>query len=141
MCSDLSRVTDSDPFYYPYMIWYPLLPQLRTLRELLHRIPAMKPQIAHTCIAADYQDVYDLLDVVPTRALWLEAKRSPNKHYLDDLESRAAEQDIDLQHSQAVFYGTWHFDYVEFDKEPTSTYLHAGHSLTRLGTPTKVVKE
>ncbi|GLI81540.1 hypothetical protein PoHVEF18_009924 [Penicillium ochrochloron] len=125
MCNDLSRVTGSDPFYYPYMIWYPLLPQVRTLRELLHRIPAMKPQIAHTCIAADYQDIFDLLDVVPTRALWLEAKRSPNKHYVEDLESRAAEQDIDLENGPAVLCDTWQFDYVEFDKEPTSTYLYS----------------
>jgi hypothetical protein len=28
----------------------------------------MKPQIAHTCIVANYQTTYDLLDVVPTES-------------------------------------------------------------------------
>ncbi|KAJ5167055.1 uncharacterized protein N7482_005836 [Penicillium canariense] len=124
MCNDLSRVTESDPFNYPYMIWYPLLPRELTLRELFHRIPDMKPQIAHACIAADYQETYDSLHVVPRRSLWFEAKRSPNKHYLEDLESRAAEQHIDLKDEDPLNDG-WHYDWVAFNKEPTSTYLYS----------------
>jgi hypothetical protein len=70
----------------------------------------MKPQIAHTCIVANYQTTYDLLDVVPTESIWLQAERSPNRHYLEDLDRRATKQ---------------YYESVTCNKEPTQTWLYS----------------
>lgn len=123
MCNDLSRVTESQRSHQPYLIWYPLLPRELTLLELFSRVPDMKPQIAHACVVADYQKAYDSLDVVPTRALWLEAKSSPNRHYLEDLERRAAEREIDLEADN--LFDRWKNASVTRDKEPTSSWLYS----------------
>ncbi len=52
----------------------------------------MKAAVARACIVANYEDVYDDLDVEPDTALIAEARDSPNPHYRTDLERKVAER-------------------------------------------------
>lgn len=123
MSNDVSRVENECPTRLPYFIWYPQLPRMETLAELFLLQPTMLPQILHTCIAGDYQQLYDHFkgQVPPNRLLWGQAKKSGNKHYLDDLEHRAKEQNIDLfsfEGSLGIYQ-----DLIEEEMEPTTTML------------------
>lgn len=123
MSNDVSRVKNELPARLPYFIWYPQLPRMETLAELSILQSKMLPQILHSCIVGNYQDLYDHFKgkVPPNRLLWGQARKSGNKHYLTDLESRAKEQDIDLSR----FEGTLgiYKDLIEEEMEPTTTML------------------
>ncbi|KAJ5437024.1 hypothetical protein N7445_007909 [Penicillium cf. griseofulvum] len=89
MNGDLSRITPDTPDNeLPYLIWYPSIPRKSVLRELFRRQPTMKPAIARTCIIADYEDLYDLLDADPDTEIMEEARDSRNPHYIQDLEAK-----------------------------------------------------
>jgi hypothetical protein len=127
MCNSLEWLSFSPgKSWLPYMIWYPLIPQQNTLKELVRRVPEMKQAVAHACIFADYQALYDSLDVEPHPALHAEAKNSSNRHYQEDLEQRAAAKDIDLSpHSRKLDgMGILQVETARRDKEPTSTCLN-----------------
>lgn len=123
MSNDISHVVDASPFDLPYLIWYPLWPREVTLAELARRRPEMRPQIAHACIAIDYQKTYDEVigHVKLYRALWVEANNSHNKYYSKDLERRAAKAGLDFEE------GTWQRHEGDLltkrDKEPTTSWL------------------
>jgi hypothetical protein len=106
MSNDLSRITADTPVDdLPYLIWYPQWPCEATLKELVRRRPDMTPQVAHTCIVADYRALYDSLGPIPAErgekgfgrhghsylgTLYREAERLGRKYYLDDLEKKGA---------------------------------------------------
>ncbi|KAL0944781.1 uncharacterized protein CTRU02_202668 [Colletotrichum truncatum] len=98
MNNDLSRIRmdSADKDDVPDMFWYPLIPQERTLRELVRRRPNAVFSVALACIAADYQHTYDALDVAPHYITYQQARMSHNPHYALDLERRASERNIDL---------------------------------------------
>lgn len=80
------------------------------------------PDTATMDSPGDYtSSVYDELDVVPTRVLWLQAKKSVNMYYLEDLERRATEQGIDL--NTPIPTDSSKEALVKVDKEPTMDYL------------------
>ncbi len=83
----------------PYWIWHPDLPHPRLIEQLARARPAMLPQCVRVCIAANWQALYDTITGLgPADVPWLdeavmgEAKRSPNPHYLRDLEQRVRER-------------------------------------------------
>lgn len=86
MNNDLSRITPETKLL-PYCIWYPSVPHPATCRELLRRVPSMKPAIARVCILADYPEVWDILDADPDDNLMIDAWQSHNPRYLRDLKS------------------------------------------------------
>ncbi|OQD76336.1 hypothetical protein PENDEC_c004G02952 [Penicillium decumbens] len=45
--------------------------------------------VAHACIIANYQAVYQTLELFPTRPLLREAEQQPSAFYADDLKRRA----------------------------------------------------
>jgi hypothetical protein len=112
MSNDLSRITADTPAHYlPYLIWYPQFPCEVTLRELVRRRPDMTPQVAHTCIVADYRELYDTLDLVQVNpgeegfgregrsylaTLYRQAEKLGRKDYLDDLEKKGAKDYLHL---------------------------------------------
>lgn len=93
MCNDLSRITESTPDNeLPYMIWYPTWAHSTTYEELARRKPVMLPAVARACIRANYQSLWDKLDIVPSTELFAEAKAAPNTRFLTDLNHRCDEQ-------------------------------------------------
>lgn len=101
MVNHLSHITPTYPFEndMPGMIWWPLLPREETLRELARRRPDMRLQVAMTCIAANYERLWDELEPEPHPALWklaqgryLTAATQPvRSYYTDYLARREAE--------------------------------------------------
>jgi hypothetical protein len=90
MNNDLSRI-NTDTRNMPELIYYPGLAKEGTYKELFRRQPSMKEPIARACIIGDYQELYDSLGVEPDEGLLREARDSPNKHYLMDLERKLSE--------------------------------------------------
>lgn len=84
MINDLSYLTpgiaDED---LPYLIWYPLRPDINTLFEIVRREPRMWVAAAHACIACNYTRLFDLLlpRITPTRELLWEAEQAYNPHF------------------------------------------------------------
>lgn len=123
MCNDISLAVAAHEHLLPYLIWYPLIPTQQTLSELARRVPVMTPQIAHACVYADYRNTYDELDIFPTRALWLQAKKSDNAYYARDLERRAVLWGINLE--ECNMSNSYEDQLVDVDKEPTDDKLYA----------------
>lgn len=119
MCNELSRITESR--HIPYVIWYPLIPEDDTLKEIVRRKPEMKKQAAQACIFADYQHLYDELNPEPDYVLCSEAENSSNKHYMEDLERRGAELGIGVKESTSHWYQNGSF---ERHKEPGFSWLY-----------------
>ena len=124
MDNDLSQIMEENgDSCLPYLIWYPSLPRPTTLAELARQKPVMKQQIAHACIAADYQSTYESLGVTPHKILFEEAKYSSNAYYAEDLKRRATQMGIDLANiggrEQSLNENT-----VKRDKEPTTSWLN-----------------
>ncbi|KAJ5359960.1 hypothetical protein N7517_009151 [Penicillium concentricum] len=95
MNGDMSRITPDAPNEeLPYLLWYPSIPRKSVLRELFRRQPTMKPAIARTCIIADYEDLYDLLDVDPDTEIMYDARDSLNPYYIQDLEAKIPDRDF-----------------------------------------------
>jgi hypothetical protein len=89
MNGDLSRITPETPKdELPYCIWYPSIPRESVLKELHRRRPDMKPAISRACILANYEDIYNLLDVDPDTIIMQDARDSLNPHYLQDMETK-----------------------------------------------------
>lgn len=83
----------------PYWIWYPDLPRAELVEALARARLAMLPQCVRTCIVANWQGLFDtIMALGPADAPWLdravmdEAGRSPNPHYLRDLDGRVQER-------------------------------------------------
>ncbi|KAF4224827.1 hypothetical protein CNMCM6457_008888 [Aspergillus fumigatiaffinis] len=91
MNNDLSRITP-ETRCLPYCIWYPSFPHVTTCRELVRRVPSMKPAVARVCILRDYSEYWDELDADPDSNLMVDARQSPNPKYLRDLEARIPER-------------------------------------------------
>ncbi|GFF48409.1 hypothetical protein IFM58399_08293 [Aspergillus lentulus] len=118
MNNDLSRITP-ETRHLPYCIWYPSFPHVATCKELLRRVPSMKPAVARVCILRDYSDYWDELDADPDVNLMAEARESPNPKYLRDLEARIPERGCrDFEHDSTYSTVTRDFMY-----EPTSTLV------------------
>ncbi|KAF6836579.1 hypothetical protein CPLU01_03614 [Colletotrichum plurivorum] len=122
MNNDLSRISPDNPDEYcrdvPDMFWYPQFPRETTLRELVRRRPRTSFRVAQACIAANYQDTYDVLDPEPHWILYQQARQSHNPHYVQHIERRAAESgvklDTDLRRLDCL---------TTPDKEPSSLVL------------------
>lgn len=101
MVNDLSHITPTSPREddMPGMIWWPLLPREETLRELARRRPDMRLQVAMTCVAANYERLWDELEPErhPTlwklaQGRWVTAATQPvRSYYTDYLARREAE--------------------------------------------------
>ncbi|KAK2800702.1 hypothetical protein FQN50_008012 [Emmonsiellopsis sp. PD_5] len=93
MNNAISHITPETPQYdLPRCIWYPSRADERTYRELVRLNPLMKTTVARACIVADYQTLYDELNVDPDGELIEEAKDSTNPHYLQDQERKIEER-------------------------------------------------
>ncbi|EAW20314.1 uncharacterized protein NFIA_099490 [Aspergillus fischeri NRRL 181] len=91
MNNDLSRITP-ETRCLPYCIWYPSFPHVTTCKELVRRVPSMKPAVARVCILQDYSEYWDELDADPDSNLMVDARQSSNPKYLRDLEARIPER-------------------------------------------------
>jgi hypothetical protein len=134
MVNDLSHITPTTPAKedMPGLIWWPLIPDNVTLRELARRRPDMKLQVAMTCIASNNQLVWDELKPEPCLELWqiaehqwmTNANHPFRSYYTDYLERREAEN----KDRAGEHYGSYSTDVdlgqaAAVDKEPTSTYM------------------
>lgn len=91
MNNDLTGITEQEPpsdFDLPYQIWYPDVASWQTYEELFRRRPQMKEQIARACIVADYQGVYEEMDVDANFFLLREARDAVNPFFLQDQERK-----------------------------------------------------
>jgi hypothetical protein len=96
MNNDLSWLNDStQDSDLPTLIWFPNPASEHTYTELARRRPSMAPQIACTCINANYQDLFDSLSAIPDTFLWRDAEKSTNSHYLEQIEQKATELGLD----------------------------------------------
>lgn len=120
MNNDLSRINPDTPDEddVPDMFWYPQLPRETTLRELVRRRPRASFGVAQACIAADYQDTYDVLDPKAHRILYEQARQSHNPRYLQHIERRAAESGVHLYRELTRLHAE-----TTPDKDPTSLVL------------------
>ncbi|KAJ4291547.1 hypothetical protein N0V88_006144 [Collariella sp. IMI 366227] len=78
---------------FPRVIFHPLFPQPKTLMELIWRRPnnpCVRLAVVLASIAAYYDWISDTIDPVPSRRLWQQALKSPNRHYREDIEQRTA---------------------------------------------------
>jgi hypothetical protein len=137
MVNDLSHITPTTPAQddMPGMIWWPLIPDEVTLRELARRRPDMKLQVAMTCIEANYERLWKELEPEPSQQLWHIAQRNwvyggqPfRSSYTDYMERREAEiqggSEERYDHFCADTDGHQLCDEAAVViKEPTSTYL------------------
>ncbi|KAJ8058602.1 hypothetical protein OCU04_012779 [Sclerotinia nivalis] len=128
MVNDLTRLGQLP---LPFMIWYPLIPQQKTLRELMRRKPYIHIQIAITCIVADYRSLWDDLKPEPNSLLYEQATRGgrDRNYYVEDLERRAAEKDIDLCGPYMALRMEDLSVCLDIIKEPTSIYLKSSISI------------
>jgi hypothetical protein len=55
----------------------------------------MTPQVARSCIKANYQDLFDALNTTPDIFLWRDAKKVSNTHYLEQIEQKVMELGLD----------------------------------------------
>ncbi|KAK2752383.1 hypothetical protein FQN55_007423 [Onygenales sp. PD_40] len=93
MNNAISHITPETPdWHLPSCIWYPSRAAEWTYRELARIKPVMKKTVARACIVANYQALYDELDVGPDYELIEEAKESANPHYLQHQERKIEEQ-------------------------------------------------
>ncbi|QPH06474.1 hypothetical protein C2857_004976 [Epichloe festucae Fl1] len=99
--NDLSRVTPETPqSAIPYWFWYPNIASPETYLEFARRQPHRKPQVALALMAGNYQSAWDMLDIEPTKDLFLEAIVHHNPHFLKDLRKRCANRGLsDLEES------------------------------------------
>lgn len=67
MCNDLTTVLKAPDTELPYLVWYPHSPKRASLKELAVKRPEMMHQVARTCIAINYPDVWGTLNVRPDR--------------------------------------------------------------------------
>ncbi|KAF4807486.1 hypothetical protein CGCSCA5_v013379 [Colletotrichum siamense] len=134
MVNDLSHITPSSPGKHqvPAMIWWPLIPEEETLKELVRRRPDMKLQVAMACIAGDYRALWEDLAPPPCSELWDQARQaqtrswpnSPNRnYYVDYLEQHAKELGCDIVDLQT---NSECEDAAVRNKEPTTTWLDSG---------------
>jgi hypothetical protein len=103
----------------PYLIWWPLRPDRNMLQMLVEKVPEMAEQVAVAAVFCNYEDIYKSLKPTPHWNLWMAASQASNPFYRQDLETRAAEQGIDVtsgspQDSDA--YG------LDADLEPTRIF-------------------
>ncbi|KAJ4997352.1 hypothetical protein K4K48_007041 [Colletotrichum sp. SAR 10_66] len=134
MVNDLSHITPSSPSKHqvPAMIWWPLIPEEETLKELVRRRPDMKLQVAMACIAGDYRALWEDLAPPPCSELWDQARQaqtrswpnSPNRnYYVDYLEQHAKELGCDIVDLRT---NSECEDAAIRNKEPTTTWLDSG---------------
>ncbi|KAM7198698.1 hypothetical protein V8F20_006013 [Naviculisporaceae sp. PSN 640] len=82
MVNNLGLITEDTPeWHLPYCIWYPGIPNRRTLKELVRRKPSMRQAAARACIVGGYSDLFDELDPEPDSVLLSEAKGAKNTHF------------------------------------------------------------
>ncbi|KAF7122875.1 hypothetical protein CNMCM5793_000985 [Aspergillus hiratsukae] len=91
MNNDLSRITPETK-HLPYCIWYPSFPHVATSKELVRRVPSMKPAVARVCILQDYSEYWDELDADPDVNMMEHARESPKPKYHRDLEAKIPER-------------------------------------------------
>ncbi|KAF6804885.1 hypothetical protein CMUS01_14742 [Colletotrichum musicola] len=135
MVNDLSHITPSipDPDHMPAMIWWPLIPQEETLRELHRRRPDMHLQVAMACIAGDFRVLWDELSPEPCLELWNQAEQKQRRHfpnspsrnfYTEYIERRAKEMSMDVNRLPGL--DDICEDAAVPDKEPGTTWLDDG---------------
>jgi hypothetical protein len=96
MNNDLSWLSESTPDSdLPILIWHPNPAREHTYTELARRRPSMTPQVARSCIKANYQDLFDALNTTPDIFLWRDAKKVSNTHYLEQIEQKVMELGLD----------------------------------------------
>ncbi|OIW32666.1 hypothetical protein CONLIGDRAFT_660508 [Coniochaeta ligniaria NRRL 30616] len=138
MVNDLSHITSpTTPAQrdMPGMIWWPLLPDEITLRELARRRPDMKLQVAMACIAANYERLWKELNPEPAPELWSLARGQftvhsdyPVRSYFTDYMERQGWEHVSAagvrRHDE--YYDNTHGlceTAAVLDKEPTSIFL------------------
>ncbi|KAF6839360.1 hypothetical protein CPLU01_01780 [Colletotrichum plurivorum] len=132
MVNDLSHVTPSIPGLYsmPDLIWWPLIPEEETLRELNRRRPDMHLQVAMACIAGDYRNLWDELSPDPCSELWIQAEHKQTRHfpnspsrnyYTEHMERRAKEMGLKI--TSLPGSSSEVEDAAECNKEPGTTWL------------------
>ncbi|KAK1762664.1 hypothetical protein QBC33DRAFT_551667 [Phialemonium atrogriseum] len=130
MNNDLSRITDQTSEYdLPYQIWWPLRAHPETYIELARRKPSMKPAVARALIVADYQEAWDGFDFEPHGELVVEAKASPNPHYLADLERRCTESGLDFERLEIVSQWSQREFAINSYVDDTTTFLRSSISV------------
>lgn len=93
MINDIGTFTEDTPCK-PWLIWYPLKPDISTLSKLAKRCPSMHTQIAITAIYCNNKSLYESLNIRPHIGPMEAAKKVANPFYKEDLERRAAELGI-----------------------------------------------
>ncbi|KAK3500885.1 hypothetical protein B0T13DRAFT_447524 [Neurospora crassa] len=132
MANDLSNMTATDPDpeenydEMPGMIWWPLIPAERTLEALAKLRPDMHLQVAMTCIAGNYTELWDKLAPEPSIQLWdmasWERDDSVQNHFVDYLRNRASEFGLEVPGDlpEVCDYPAhdWCWDAAKIRKEP-----------------------
>ncbi|KAM7182802.1 hypothetical protein V8F33_014009 [Rhypophila sp. PSN 637] len=91
MNNNLCRIPTSRHMYpseLPYTIFYPGLPDSETLRELVRRQSAAKPQAAKACIIGGYWELFEELDPEPDVALINAAREAGSVHFTKWLQDK-----------------------------------------------------
>ncbi|KAK1764206.1 hypothetical protein QBC33DRAFT_595411 [Phialemonium atrogriseum] len=119
MCNDLSLATTAEESDLSYIIWYPLRPRATTLAELARRRPCALRAVAHICVAADCQELYNRLQVTPHPVLYKEAKH--RERILSHGSRATCRDEIDLKRRIEGGLELKQQHTLQWDKGPTST--------------------
>jgi hypothetical protein len=124
MINDIGTFTEDTP-YMPWLIWWPLKPELSVLYHLAERCPSMHVQIAIAAIYCDYRGLYKSLNVRPSGGLVEAAEQVGNSFYREDLEKRAEELGISDPYEEQPWI---HWDKLHatlsLDMEPTGVGIY-----------------
>jgi hypothetical protein len=69
MINDTGKFTDDKP-WLPWLIWWPLNPNVGALAQLAQRFTKMHVQIATAAVFHDYDNVYKRLNIKLTWCVW-----------------------------------------------------------------------
>ncbi|KAL2818729.1 hypothetical protein BDW59DRAFT_181863 [Aspergillus cavernicola] len=120
MNNDLSWLTDSIPDQHlPHLIWFPQPASQATYTELVRRRPSMIQSVARACIRADYQDLFDSLDITPDVQIVIDARNSTKGNYMERIKSKAAELNIDIDELDPSEEEDWAdiLDYIQGEND------------------------
>ncbi|CAG8898517.1 unnamed protein product [Penicillium egyptiacum] len=124
MINDIGTFTEDTPCK-PWLIWWPLKPELSALINLAKRCPSMHVQIAIAAIYCDYRGLYESLNVRPSAGPTEAAEQVGNSFYREDLEKRAKELGINPANEEPVIYsGDETHATLALDMEPTGVGVY-----------------
>lgn len=120
----------SAPEQIPYCIWYPAFPSRDTCRKLIALYPEMEYHVGRVCAVANYEDVYEELDILPEVAIAEEARESGSEAICSAILSQRVKYAVFDDYSRALNLNDPPISHLNGDTCITK-FLHEKQSFTK----------